>query len=183
MITLPQFVRSMGTGAMKSLSCEVNESEDRLLSIADPKVTHWSSWKSSRRSICASPNVRRAREPEEMMPSDSAAGIAKVLLIVPVAHGPRSTPPTSFEGSPSGQSAEGWEMFWAGPQALPVHSRAVMVAREPPWSIEYSRSRSPAVRTTLGPTEQPVLDWLNSKSISVVPLGSVTRLQARLRKP
>src|SRR5215217_2899628 len=170
MTTLPQLVRLMPTGRMKSLSCEVNESEDRLLSIAEPKEVHLFAWKISRRSSCASPNVRAAREPEPMMPFDSLAGIGE-LLIVPLAHG---LPP---------QVAEGASRSWGAPQAEPFQVRPVMLARAPPWSIEYSIRRSPAVRTLLGPAVQFVVDWLNSKSISVVPVGSVTRLQARLRNP
>ena len=39
------------------------------------------------------------------------------------------------------------------------------------------------MRTTLTPLPQPVLAWFSSKSISVVPLGSCTRVQNRFRKP
>ena len=60
----------------------------------------------------------------------------------------------------------------AGPHAVPVHSRPLISACAPPWSMAYSTSRSPAVRTTFGPWAHGVADWLNSKSISVVPDGS-----------
>src|SRR5829696_6532827 len=95
MITLPQLVRLMPTGRMKSFSCEVNESEERLLSIALPNDAHLSAWKISRRSSCASPNVRAESEPLEMMPSESAAGMGE-LLMVPVAHG---LPPQAADGT------------------------------------------------------------------------------------
>ena len=39
------------------------------------------------------------------------------------------------------------------------------------------------MRCTLGPSAHGVLDWLNSKSMSVVPLGSETRLHARFKNP
>src|SRR5215217_5377763 len=103
--------------ASLSLSCEVNESEDRLLSIAAPKEEHLFGWKSSRRSICASPKVRAARELGAVtMPSDSAAGIG-VLLIVPAAH---RLPP---------QVVEGTSRFVGAPQEVSVQVRAVMLAR------------------------------------------------------
>src|SRR5262245_29538740 len=126
MMTLPQFCRLIPSGVMKSFSCEVKESDDRLLIRADPKLTHLPVWKISRRSICASPKVRADLDPVVMSPSDSAAGIV-LLLIVPTAHGllPHSG------------------LFVlrvvAGPQADPPQSRFVMAAREPPWSIAYSR--------------------------------------------
>src|SRR5918995_67765 len=63
------------------------------------------------------------------------------------------------------------------------HSRAVIVATAPPWSMEYSSSRSPTVRTLLGLPAQFVDDLFSSKSISVVPDGSLTRRQNRLRNP
>ncbi len=39
------------------------------------------------------------------------------------------------------------------------------------------------MRTGFTPLPQSVDDWLSSKSISVVPLGSCTRVQNRFRKP
>ena len=51
----------------------------------------------------------------------------------------------------------------------------------PPWDRSYWISRSPAVRTGVTPFAEMVLDWLNSKSMLVVPLGSCTRCQNRLR--
>ena len=170
MTTLPQLVRLMPTGATKSLSCEVNESEDRLFSIALPNDEHLLAWKISRRSSCASPKVRACFAPLSMSPSDSAKGIVEEL-IVPAAQGLQP------------QVADGMSRSAGSPQAVPLHVRAVMSAREPPWSMAYSSRRSPAVRTLLGPEAQFWLDWLNSKSISVVPLGSDTRLHARLRNP
>src|SRR5215207_2290428 len=116
MITWAQFCRLIPTGATKSFSCEVNESDDRLLSIAVPNDAHLLGWKMRRRSICASPNVRASFEPVVISPSDSAAGIGEEL-IVPVAHG---LPP---------QVGEFTSRSWAGPQAVPVHLRAVMSAR------------------------------------------------------
>src|SRR5918994_2377516 len=160
----------MLTGATKSFSCEVKASDERLFSIALPNDAHLFGWKSNLRSSCASPNVLGCLEPEVISPSDSAAGIDEVL-IVPAAHG---APP---------HVAEGASRSVVGPQAVPVHVRPVMSAREPPWSMAYSMSRSPAVRTTLGPDAHLVFDWLNSKSMSVVPLGSETRLQARFKNP
>ncbi len=43
--------------------------------------------------------------------------------------------------------------------------------------------RSPAVRTGVMPFAEATLLWLNSKSMFVVPDGSWTRDQKRLRKP
>ena len=40
MITLPQFEICTGTGAMKSFSCEVKESEERLFRNALPNDSH-----------------------------------------------------------------------------------------------------------------------------------------------
>src|SRR5215207_352161 len=119
MTTLPQLVRLMLAGRMKSFSCEVKASEERLFSIALPNEVHLFAWKMRRRSICASPNVRADKEPLEMMPSESAAGIAEEL-IVPVAHG---LPP---------QVAEFTSRSCAAPHAMPVQVRPVMSARAPP---------------------------------------------------
>ena len=90
-------------------------------------------------------------------PSDSAAGIG-VLLIVPAAHGAAAgAVQVESAGSPGG----------AGPVAhLIVGARAALldavldeqVARRAHRVRPVARSRS--------------LDWLSSKSISVVPLGS-----------
>src|SRR5262245_53820583 len=119
MITCPQFCRLIGIGATKSFSCEVNESDERLFNIALPNDAHLSGWKSSRRSICASPNVRACFEPEAISPSESAARIGDEL-IVPAAHG---LPP--HVGLFTSRSV-------VGPQAVPVQKRPVMSAREPP---------------------------------------------------
>src|SRR6266545_73809 len=51
----------------------------------------------------------------------------------------------------------------------------------PPWARSYLISTSPAVRTGVTPLPLGVLDWLNSKSMLVVPDGSWTRSQARYR--
>jgi hypothetical protein len=51
----------------------------------------------------------------------------------------------------------------------------------PPWARSYWISRSPAVRTGVTAFPEVVLDWLNSKSMFVVPEGSCTRCQNRLR--
>src|SRR5829696_603870 len=87
MMTLPQLVRLIGTGAMKSFNCEVKESDARLLSIALPKDSHLFSSKMTERSMLASPNVRGESDPS---PSESAAGIGLVLM-VPVATAGSST--------------------------------------------------------------------------------------------
>lgn len=129
------------------------------MSIAEPKDWHLSLSKMALRSTEASPKVRA------LCPwvSVSIWAIA-VLLIVPAA-------------SPAAV------MSVAGPQAeaAAFQRRSVMLALAPPWSIEYSMSRSPCVRTLFGPVAQVVGDWLNSKSISVVPLGSETRAQYMCR--
>ena len=53
----------------------------------------------------------------------------------------------------------------------------------PPCERSYWISRSPAVRTGVTPLPEIVSDWLNSKSMFVVPCGSCTRCQNRFRKP
>ena len=160
MMTVPQLVMLTLTGAMKSLSAELNVDADRLLSIALPNDSQTPGLKMASRSIEASPKVRALSPPS---PSPSAAAIA-VLLMVPTAA------PLVL------RSVD-------GPQAAPCHRRNVTVARAPPWSMPYSISRSPTVRSLLMPLAQVTPDLLNSKSISVVPLGSCTRAQKMLRKP
>src|SRR6266545_5890386 len=51
----------------------------------------------------------------------------------------------------------------------------------PPWARSYLISTSPAVRTGVTPLPLTCVDWLNSKSMLVVPDGSCTRSQARYR--
>ena len=51
----------------------------------------------------------------------------------------------------------------------------------PPCARSYWISRSPAVRTGVTPLLEMVDDWLNSKSMFVVPLGSWTRCQNMCR--
>ncbi len=119
MITWPQLVREISSGRMKSFSCDVKESEDRLLIIALPNERQLFGWKMSLKSMLASPNVRASFCPVEIRPSESAAGITEVL-IVPAAHGP---PP---------QVADGASISAGAPQAVPLHVRAVRSARAPP---------------------------------------------------
>ena len=160
MMTVPQLVMLTLTGAMKSLSAELNVDDDRLLSIALPNDSQTLGLKIAWRSIEASPKVRALSPPS---PSASAAAIA-VLLRVPTAA------PLVLRSV-------------AGPQTAPCQRRNVTVARAPPWSMLYSISRSPTERFLLMPLAQVTPDLLNSKSISVVPLGSCTRAQKMWRKP
>ena len=93
MITWPQLVRLIAIGLMKSFNWLLKASEHRVLTIIAAEVAHSSAWKSSRRSICASPNVRGPLTPDAIRPSELAARIGEVL-IVPVAQG---NPPQSGE--------------------------------------------------------------------------------------
>src|SRR6187401_3880425 len=52
----------------------------------------------------------------------------------------------------------------------------------PPCERSYWISTSPSVRTGVTPLAEITLDLLNSKSMFVVPFGSCTRRQNRLRK-
>jgi hypothetical protein len=65
------------SGATKSFSAELKVSEERLLRYAEPKVVHPLVPRIAERRIEASPKVRADCEPR---PSDSAAGIALVLI-------------------------------------------------------------------------------------------------------
>jgi hypothetical protein len=103
-----------GTGLMKSFSCEVKLSDERLLMNALPNDSQLPSSKTKSRSSWASPNVRALSAPR---PSDSPA-VIEVVLIVPAACAAevRST---------------------AGPHADPFHVRTLIVATAPPCSIRY----------------------------------------------
>src|SRR3954454_20556546 len=108
------------------------------------------------RSIDASPNVRAESGPT---PSELEAAIADEL-IEPIALPAKDV---------------------SAPHDEPPHVRSDSVALLPPLSRWYSMRRSPAVRTGVTPLVESVCDWLNSKSMFVVPFGSWTRVQNRCR--
>src|SRR3954470_11761364 len=108
---------------MKSLISAWNESDERLLTKAEPSVPHWRSPRfgnSAAIGIAASPNVNESSAPR---PPLSVAAIA-VVLTVPTA-------------SPAADKSVG------GPQTVPVHVRIEIVGTVPPFARSYVISLSP----------------------------------------
>ena len=103
-MTVPQFVMFTGTGAMKSFSCEVKLSDDRLLMNALPNDSHSPSSKTKSRSSCASPNVRGLREPrpvrlvgQDRGAVDRAGGLGRCREVDRVSPG-RARPGAHLDG-------------------------------------------------------------------------------------
>src|SRR6266511_2772750 len=119
------------------------------------------------RSTDASPKVRLETLPS---PSDAAAGIAEGL-IDPVAS------PAALRSTRLPQHG----VEFAASQRL-LGPLATQRERNspgwvPPCARSYWISMSPALRTGVTPLPLTVVDWLNSKSMLVVPVGSCTRCQ------
>src|SRR5918995_3566301 len=173
MITVAQLLRFVDAGAMKSLSAAVNESEDRLFRYALPNDVHVPVPPvRASKSSCASPNVRGEIAPS---PSASAAKI-DVVLIDPVAL------PAAVRFALVLQQGAALDASHCAPGPRVVsHRDTNRTGFVPPWERSYWMSRSPAVRTGVTPLPETVLDWLNSKSMFVVPEGSCTRCQNRFR--
>src|SRR5688500_4107308 len=95
-------------------------------------------------------------------PSASACGMA-VVLIEPVA----SPAVVRLLLSPQHGNALDASHWEVAPDV--THSDTNRTGLVPPWERSYWISRSPAVRTGVTPFAEIVLDWLNSKSMLVVP--------------
>src|SRR5438477_3365112 len=150
---------------MKSLISAWNESDDRLLTKAEPSVPHWRSPRFGKRAaieIDASPNVNESSAPR---PPLSEAAIAEVLTVP--------------NASPAAVKSV------AGPQAAPSQVRIEIVATVPPLARSYVISLSPTVRTGVTPLVEQFGGvalgsqkfWFSSKSMFVVPDGFWTRDQ------
>src|SRR5215207_5639754 len=111
-------------------------------------------------------------------PSDSAAGMAEVL-IDPVA----SPAAERFTfASQHGSVFDASQSAAVAPSEPSIHWERYRFGTVPPRERSYWISTSPEVRTGVTPLAESCSDWLNSKSMLVVPLGSCTRCQNRCRK-
>src|SRR5215217_3448779 len=165
-----QLLISTGAGAMKSLSAAVNESEDRLFRYAEPKDLHTagSSTPAASRSIAASPNVRG------LSVAPVYGSTTGAVLTLPTASVPRAL--TLLQ---QGREFDASQTVDATP--LVLQKWMPNVGCVPPCERSYLIRTSPAVRTGVTPLLLSTRDWLNSKSMFVVPVGSWTRSQARYR--
>src|SRR5215207_4365597 len=120
----------------------------------------------------ASPKVRGDTSPS---PSDSAAGIG-LVLIDPVAR------PEAVRSTRSPQQGVLFAASQSDLSPVVTHTDRNSCGLVPPCVRSYWISRSPLVRTGVTPFDERVSDWLNSKSMFVVPVGSWTRCQNICRK-
>ena len=160
MMTCPQLLMFTGIGRMKSFSCELKASDDRLLNIAEPNDSQTSSSKMKSRSSDISPNVRAASG-APLMP---AVWFARDRDEVDRADGlvwERCCRPPRRAGPLAGRDV----------RYRPALSR---------WRTRAGgRPRADHVR----PVRAGVLDWFSSKSISVVPDGSLHPDPAEVEEP
>src|SRR5918994_283472 len=166
------------SGAMKSFSSEVKASEERLFRYALPNATHLAAPPvRASKSTCASPNVRGLIGPVVASPSDSLTGIGEVL-IDPVASPVAVRSTFLFQHGSEFAASQSAAVAPSEPSIQRERNRIGLV---PPLDRSYWISKSPDVRTGVTPLPEMTLDWLNSKSMFVVPCGSCTRCQNRFR--